>query len=300
MKTKILILFAVFSIACNVFAESSVSLFNKTSSSYKFLDETKPFELKPALDIPLTIATSSIAISAGVADVGEKIFDWNFKDNSFDRQGLSKADLIIMDQIFMTDYNKALSITSTVTEAMLLASPAIVLPVANSRQYGFSWEEIGIDGTMYAQTMMTAWGIKEWLKLLVDRPRPYMYYDNYPESKVADGDWNDSFPSGHTTLSFAAATFLTYTFFQYYPDDPARFWVLGLSYGTAVTTAALRMASGNHFFTDVMTGALIGTVCGITIPYLHTQLFYSKFNKNKNNDLAFYISPTCLSVSFSF
>ena len=30
-------------------------------------------------------------------------------------------------------------------------------------------------------------------------------------------------------------------------------------------------ANGNHFFTDVLTGALIGTICGFAVPYYHTK-----------------------------
>lgn len=320
---KKLIIFAVlFQIAVvQLFAAQTQNLFiyeNSGNSFYSFkkqnkmnvspllnqkiiyIDETNPFELKPALDIPLSVTASAIAISAGIADLGEKFWGWSFKDNSFENAEFNKSDIILLDQIFMNDYNKILSATSTVTEALLVASPAIILPAMYAKENTFSWNEVAIDGTMYAQTMLTAWGIKEWLKLLVNRPRPYMYYDNFPESKVTEGDWNDSFPSGHTTLSFAAASFLTYTFFQYYPETPARFWVLGASYGLAATTAVLRMASGNHFSTDVMAGALIGTVCGVAIPYMHTQLFYSKFKKNQNSDVAFNITPACVSVSFRF
>ena len=35
-----------------------------------------------------------------------------------------------------------------------------------------------------------------------------MYFDGYPMDKVADGDWDSSFPSGHTTLAFAGAAFV--------------------------------------------------------------------------------------------
>lgn len=322
MKKKIIIFTVLFQIAIiELFAAQNMNLFiydNSELSAYSFknqdkvnaspmlkqkiiyIDETNPFELNPALDIPLSVTASAIAISAGIANLGEKKWGWSFKDNCLENSELSKSDIILMDQIFMNDYNKALSAASTVTEAMLLASPSIILPAMYAKENTFSWNEVAVDGTMYVQTMLTAWGIKEWIKLLVNRPRPYMYYDNYPVSKVEDGDWNDSFPSGHTTLSFAAASFLTYTFFQYYPESPGRFWILGASYGLATTTAFLRMASGNHFATDVMTGALIGTVCGIAIPFMHTQLFYSKFKKNQNNDFSFNISPACIALSFRF
>ena len=39
------------------------------------------------------------------------------------------------------------------------------------------------------------------------------------------------------------------------------------------------MASGNHFLTDVLVGAAIGTVCGFAVPYMHTLRMK---NDNKN------------------
>ena len=42
------------------------------------------------------------------------------------------------------------------------------------------------------------------------------------------------------------------------------------SYALASAVGISRVASGNHFITDVLCGAAIGTCCGIVVPFLHT------------------------------
>lgn len=278
----------------------SEGLFNY-NSKISFIIEDETFELKPALDIPLATAATLTVISSAAAELGEKNGLWNLKNNDYDASEINKSDIAILDQIFMTSYKKGISLFSTLTAGMTVAAPALLLPLTNAKQNGFSFKEILVDGAMYYETMAFAWGIKEWIKLLVNRPRPYMYYENFPENKLQNGDWNDSFLSGHTTLSFAAATFLSYTYFQYYPEEKSRFWVMGASYALAATTAVLRIASGSHFSTDVIAGALLGTFCGIAVPYMHTQLFYSKFKKKNSNDsVDFYGSPTSAVITVRF
>ncbi len=124
-----------------------------------------------------------------------------------------------------------------------------------------------------------------------------MYFDGFPQDKVDDGDWNCSFPSGHTTLVFAGAAFLSYVFSQYFPDSSWKYAVYGISFGMAALTGALRMCSGNYYFTDVLVGAIIGTSCVFLVPYMHTQNYYGMFQKKKVQTS---VSPLGFNVKFSF
>ena len=126
-----------------------------------------------------------------------------------------------------------------------------------------------------------------------------MYFDGYPQDKLEDGDWNCSFPSGHTTMAFAGAAFTTMVYCQCYPDSKWTYAVAGVSFGLAALTGALRMASGNHFFTDVLAGAVLGTACGFAVPYMHTKLFYSNFEKKSGGARAA-VSPAGFTLSFDF
>ena len=238
--------------------------------SQVFLDYTEGpvFRLDTVNEI---IQLSGGLTLTGSALVCDKIF--NIKDNNFETWEPDYTTIPYLEQFLMAPYSKALHYVGTGTAALALLSPAVMAFTPSDQ-----WLTIG---TMYAETLLWAYGLKEWGKLLVNRARPYMYFEGYPMDKVEEGDWNCSFPSGHTTLAFAGATYTTFLFYQYFPESKWRFLVTGISAGIAVTTGALRMASGNHFFSDVLTGALIGSICGIVVPYMHTKVFYNKFKKNK-------------------
>lgn len=79
-----------------------------------------------------------------------------------------------------------------------------------------------------------------------------------------------SFFSGHAQFTFASAS-LTCVNHHYLPlwgDTPP--WVACVTgYTLAATTGALRIAADRHYFTDVVTGAMVGTLVGVTIPLLH-------------------------------
>lgn len=245
-----------------------------------------PYKLNPVNDgiqigVGGALAASGFLVNALV----------NNDSGGFDQSSLDKASIPAMDQMFMNSFNKPVHYVSTATELISLVSPLVMLTVPS--------DEYLTLGVMYAETIMYAYGIKEWGKFLIDRARPYTYYADVPQKYIDDGDWKNSFPSGHTTLSFASAAFLSSVFNQYYPDSGWRFAVTGISFGLAATTGALRMVSGNHFFSDVMTGAVIGTLCGFLVPYMHTAEFYKKFEK-KGKSLETMVSPAGFSLIYKF
>ncbi len=67
-----------------------------------------------------------------------------------------------------------------------------------------------------------------------------------------DGSDNQSFPSGHTTQAFVAATFLYYEYGKRYP------WVGITGYTIASVSGLLRMINNRHWLTDVLCGAGLG------------------------------------------
>ncbi|MDH5723834.1 MAG: phosphatase PAP2 family protein [Nitrospira sp.] len=90
------------------------------------------------------------------------------------------------------------------------------------------------------------------LKHLIGRPRPKF---------VHSGDWQiaiswvsglDSFPSGHSTASFAVATVLAKRFPLWGP----------LCISVAAFVALSRVLRGSHFPTDVVGGAVVGILSG--------------------------------------
>lgn len=79
----------------------------------------------------------------------------------------------------------------------------------------------------------------EALKALVGEQRP-------------DGSDDKSFPSGHTALAFAAATYLDVRYGQEYPG------FVPVAYGLAALTGLARVKADKHYVQDVVAGAAIG------------------------------------------
>ncbi len=250
------------------------------------LDYVQPFSLNPVNEgIELGIG----GLLSGSALVCDKFI--HIKENEYKPEDWKKSDIAPFEQIFMRPYSKPLHIVGTGTMALAMATPALFAVMPSSE-----WLTIG---TMYVETLLLANGIKEWTKLLVYRARPYMYFDDYPQDKVDDGDWNCSFPSGHTTMAFAGAAFTTMVFCQCFPNSKWKYAVAGGAFGIAALTGALRMASGNHFLSDVLVGATIGTICGFAVPYMHTQSFYSKFERKRGSANAA-VSPAGFTFAYNF
>ncbi len=101
--------------------------------------------------------------------------------------------------------------------------------------------------------------IEQWLKHFFDAPRPLNYFNHATWIHVADG-WpqlmSNSFPSGHSTGSFAFFCFLSLLLKERYSKFGLLFFALAL----AVCYARIYLAA--HFFADVYTGSIIGgTTC---------------------------------------
>jgi undecaprenyl-diphosphatase len=96
------------------------------------------------------------------------------------------------------------------------------------------------------------------LKLLVDRPRPFI---RYAQPKVLVPIPHDpSFPSGHSATSFAAATMLSWAFPGFAP-------VLLL---LAAAVAYSRVYVGVHYPIDIVAGAALGAVVATALRLLVT------------------------------
>ncbi|WP_320129818.1 phosphatase PAP2 family protein [uncultured Sphaerochaeta sp.] len=174
---------------------------------------------------------------------------------------LDTTDINWFDRQLMHSYDKTLDVASDV-----LLGFSCIIPGA----FAFSSQsDLGTVGVMYLESLLLSYGLKELGKTLFPRTRPYMYFDGYPTEALSDGDYQRSLPSGHTTTAFTSAAFTSYVFNSYYPDSAWKLPVALGVYGVATTIAILRVTSGNHFATDVLAGALIGTVSGILVPWLH-------------------------------
>ncbi|MBH0202045.1 MAG: phosphatase PAP2 family protein [Nitrospira sp.] len=90
------------------------------------------------------------------------------------------------------------------------------------------------------------------LKHLIGRPRPKFVHSGDWQMTLSWASGLDSFPSGHSTASFAVATVLAKQFPLFGP----------ICMAIALFVALSRVLRGSHFPTDVLAGAVIGILSG--------------------------------------
>ena len=278
MKKKILFFFTLIA-SFNLFA-------NQTEKKSKKIDLTPTntvFKLDLQKDaLILGSALTLIATDMILSNIDNNVVHIDSK--------LDKAEVNKIDKILMRPYSKKFDLLGTGFELATAITPLVFLSVPTTE-----WTTIA---GMYAETMLFAYGVKEFAKAVFDRPRPYMYFDDFPIEEVQKGDWNSSFFSGHTTLSFAAATFTTYVFCKYKPESKWKIPVIAISYTLAAATAGLRILSGNHFATDVAVGAVVGSITGLLIPFWHYVNPENPMGVIGDTDSAYLsVAPTALSFT---
>lgn len=79
-----------------------------------------------------------------------------------------------------------------------------------------------------------------------------------------------SFPSGHTTTAFTIATVLTLMFPRYWPAF----------YGYGVAMALSRVLSWNHYVSDVIAGAMFGTIVTLLLYNINKISFKAHQNEH--------------------
>lgn len=106
----------------------------------------------------------------------------------------------------------------------------------------------------------------EWLKVGVHRARPALYRSGAVEAATVHEN-RESFPSGHASVAFAAATAYATLAARQHLSHTTRNSIL--LYAGAVSVSVLRVAGGKHFPTDVIGGAALGTGIGWAVARLH-------------------------------
>lgn len=108
----------------------------------------------------------------------------------------------------------------------------------------------GKDAPIVIESALVAGIATQAIKLSIDRQRPYAF----ASGDDPGGDADLSFCSEHTSIAFATA--VSAGLVTHKP------WVWGVGLGLAGLTGYLRIAGADHWLTDVIAGALVGTIAG--------------------------------------
>jgi hypothetical protein len=192
----------------------------------------------------------------------------------------------------LRDNNKGLQRVSSYVTKFGGLYEAYVLVGLGSYGFIFNNEKMKTTTLLATQSYITSAVIAALIKTITGRQRPSHFDPShieaeptfhgpfYSNSRDKNGKRiNTSFPSGHTTAAFSAAT----VFALEYKNRP---WVPILSYSAATLIGLSRITENKHWFTDVLVGAGLGFLTGRQVVNNYHRYSKLKAPNQKKNTVA--------------
>jgi hypothetical protein len=126
-----------------------------------------------------------------------------------------------------------------------------------------------VDAMVLLESFLLTANVTAIAKFSFARRRPFVKAGSVAQRDILTGPDEDniSFFSGHTSSTFALAVAAgTTASMRGYKFAPL---VWGVGVPLAALTGYLSIAADRHYFTDVLTGALVGSAIGVLVPWLH-------------------------------
>lgn len=209
------------------------------------------YGVTPAVDVPV-IAVSALAILLPAAFASDLVHP---------RCPCDPAEVNSLDRHVIGNQSRFLETASDVTEVVAGAAPLLL----DALDVGFGSVFLE-DATVYVEALAVSEAMTTLTKYAVGRPRPRTYAGDPASVRSVDGYL--SFYSGHTSFVTTAMAVSAVTLHKRHGH---RVWPFIVAAAVAATVAAERVASGQHFYTDVAAGFVAGAVAGVGIPLLHVR-----------------------------
>lgn len=118
-----------------------------------------------------------------------------------------------------------------------------------------------------AESLVVTAAIAEVMKVTINRDRPFVTYplDVFPNQINETGK---SMPSGHTAFAFTTATSIYLAYPKWYVALPAFTWATAVGYS--------RMYLGQHYPSDVLVGAIVGSGSACLTNWLNKKFIEKK------------------------
>ncbi|MBN1988912.1 MAG: phosphatase PAP2 family protein [Bacteroidales bacterium] len=229
-------------------------------------EKTFPYKLKLETEIPIIAtglgltAINRYAIKEPLPLTATQIYDLSASSiNGFDRISTKKFS------------SKAESTSDFARNALFIVPVTLGLkPLLNKE-----WQQVLTLSVLYMETVYLSREFTALTKNTFKRKRPYLYNQSLTltqkQELFDEGSPQKSFVSGHTSIAFCSAVFLSTVYTDLYGKSgySTLIWVSSLSAATLV--GYLRIESGMHFPSDVLAGAALGSIIGYAVPRMHKQ-----------------------------
>jgi membrane-associated phospholipid phosphatase len=157
-----------------------------------------------------------------------------------------------------------------------------------------------------AEALVLSATIQAVVSGLANRERPYVREcgTEIPANSedCTNRDRYRSFFSGHTSNAFTAAgvTCMLHAQHAVFGDPLADGLTCGLAMTSATTVGVMRVLGQRHYLSDVMTGAAIGTLSGLGVPWLLHYGDFSASTKTSSVDVRLVPLPNGVAVGGRF
>lgn len=214
-----------------------------------------PYQLQLKSDLAVLAMAGGVALIPG------------FLDDHVDRScPCSPSEVNALDRGTAGRRSISLNHASNIAVSLAVALPAALILV-DSRTGGGALA----DGLVTGEAVLVNLALNQLMKVAVQRPRPLVYGLEAGDSEIKKSGNYLSFYSQHTSMTFAAGLSYARTFALRHPQSPRRWLVYTAAVASGVTVGTLRVLSGKHFPTDVVTGAVAGGAIGMLVPWLHPK-----------------------------
>lgn len=216
-------------------------------------DPTRPaFQLYAEIDIPV--------LTVGLVFVGGRFIR---TQRAFCAPMCDPADLNSLDRTTAGTWSPRWGTASNIGLVSLGAGAAALLALDEG------WVSALNDGVVITESALSATAVATIMTLAAGRPRPFLYGGTAPLSMRNSTDAGNSFLSSHAAVAFAIATSTYVASHRLHPTSRMQYAVLSLGLGAAAFVATSRVLAGDHFITDAVGGALVGSSIGVLVSSIH-------------------------------
>ncbi len=225
---------------------------------------------------PYTVGARDAAllpVGAGLSLLGELVAPDPAPLTREQIAALSPDDINPFDRTAARSWSKAWGDRSDRSRDALLG--AAVLVSFAPQVFDGRWRESVTLGVMFGEAFLLVEGATYTVKELAGRKRPWVYNtslsvdERHARALSSPHDVRRSFFSGHTSAAFTLATLMSTVYADVHGRSATSDALWAASLSVAALTAYARVKAGQHYPSDVLVGAAVGSAVGILVPAMH-------------------------------
>jgi len=217
--------------------------------------------IKPTVDIPLLAGGAAWDIY-GFSQISKKS-----NSSVAEVESLKTSNIDWLDRWAVHPYSHSIDQASYIPFYVAMPLPLIAFGIDPRMRKDF-WKLT----YLYAEAMTLTGALYTSAVHYVNRHRPLVYESASPIGERTSSNSRNSFFAGHVALVGTSVFFIAQAYADYHPESHIKWVFYGGAEAITALTAYLRNRAGEHFFTDITLGNIVGAASGLLVPILHRNI----------------------------